>query len=186
MKKIPSVFVRDFNGDPQFVLPQLTPGCEWVLAGEGVATRKRDGTACMVNTDGRLWRRCDAKHGKVPPSGFQAVQPNPDPNTGHWPGWLPVGDGPQDKWYHAASCPAEPGTYELCGPKFQTNAEHLEKHEFFRHGGERVNILVASEKVFDRLKEAFEMLKMEGVVWHHPDGRMAKLKRSDFGYKWPL
>ena len=21
---------------------------------------------------------------------------------------------------------------------------------------------------------------MEGIVWHHPDGRMAKLKRRDF------
>ena len=186
MKKIPSIFVRDFNKDPRFVLPQLTLGCEWVLAGEGVATRKRDGTACMVDIDGRLWRRYDAKGGKVPPSGFRAAQPDPDPNTSHWPGWLLVGDGPQDKWYHATSWPTEPGTYELCGPKFQTNAERLEKHEFFRHGSERVDLHIFGENVFEGLKASFEMLRMEGVVWHHPDGRMAKLKRSDFGYKWPL
>lgn len=41
MKKIPTVFVRDPD-DRKHVLPQVTPGCEWVLAGEGRATRKFD------------------------------------------------------------------------------------------------------------------------------------------------
>ena len=36
------------------------------------------------------------------------------------------------------------------------------------------------------LKKFFEVNKfLEGVVWHHPDGRMVKIKRKDFGYKWP-
>ena len=26
---------------------------------------------------------------------------------------------------------------------------------------------------------------VEGIVWHHPDGRMVKIKRKDFGFKWP-
>jgi hypothetical protein len=26
---------------------------------------------------------------------------------------------------------------------------------------------------------------MEGVVWYHEDGRMVKIKRRDFGLKWP-
>ncbi len=193
MKKIPSVFVRDFAGDPRFVLPQVTQGCEWVIAGEGVPTRKRDGTACMVDTDGKLWRRYDAKGGKQPPVGFMPAQ-DPDPTTHHWPGWLPVGDGPQDRWYHDAPWPTEPGTYELCGPKFQTNAERLTKHTFFRHGAEifpvfpRVGELTGApcEVVYEAFKAAFHQLMMEGIVWHHPDGRMAKLKRSDFGYHWPL
>lgn len=25
---------------------------------------------------------------------------------------------------------------------------------------------------------------IEGLVWHHDDGRMAKIKRRDFGLKW--
>jgi hypothetical protein len=41
---------------------------------------------------------------------------------------------------------------------------------------------------YDRLAEWFrqttehgwEAAKYEGVVWHHPDGRMAKIKRRDF------
>jgi hypothetical protein len=216
VKKIPSLFVRDFAGNPKLVLPQLTPGCEWVLAGEGGATRKRDGTACMVDDQGRLWRRYDAKQGKQPPEGFLPAQPEADPVTGHWPGWLLVGDSPQDKWYHDAPWPTVPGTYELCGPKFQTNAEGLEKHVFFKHGEEHLGgfryaqelaghspgwLLVGGassyaqaapfhpdyiQGVFDGCRLLFRDLLVEGIVWHHPDGRMAKLKRSDFGYPWPL
>ena len=29
-------------------------------------------------------------------------------------------------------------------------------------------------------------LDIEGIVWHHPDGRMAKIKRRDFGLSWPI
>jgi len=194
VKKIPSLFVRDFGHDPRLVLPQLTPGCEWVLNGEGVATRKRDGTCCMVDDSGRLWRRYDAKGGKTPPDGFVPAQAEPDKNTGHWPGWVLVGDGPQDKWYYSAVWPTLPGTYELCGPKFQTNAEGLAQHRFFRHGEEVLwtGLMFGcrshgnSDEAFVALRSDFQVLTMEGVVWHHPDGRLCKLKRSDFGYQWPV
>ena len=34
MKKIPTVFVRDFeHSNGRYVLDQVAPGCEWVLAG---------------------------------------------------------------------------------------------------------------------------------------------------------
>ena len=26
---------------------------------------------------------------------------------------------------------------------------------------------------------------IEGIVWHHPDGRMVKIKARDFGLPWP-
>jgi hypothetical protein len=199
VKKIPSLFVRDFEGDPRFVLPVLTPACEWVFRGEGIPTRKRDGTACMVDEQGRLWRRYDAKNGKTPPAGFQPAQAAADEITGHWPGWLLVGAGPQDKWYHVTPAPTTPGTYELCGPKFQNNAEDLPEHIFFRHGGELVEDFPTQVELatiwattdntaalFAFLRAVFSRLSMEGVVWHHFDGRMVKLKRSDFGYTWPL
>jgi hypothetical protein len=43
MRKIPTLFVRDPD-DRRHVTEQITPGCEWVTAGEGTATRKYDGT----------------------------------------------------------------------------------------------------------------------------------------------
>ncbi len=37
-EKIPTLFVRDLE-DRAHVTDEVTPGCEWVLAGEGVAYR---------------------------------------------------------------------------------------------------------------------------------------------------
>lgn len=37
MKKIPTLLRRD-PADMSRVLPEVNPGCEWVLAGEGRAT----------------------------------------------------------------------------------------------------------------------------------------------------
>ena len=42
MKKIISLYQRNYNGDRQ-VRDEVVPGAEWVIAGEGVATRKWDG-----------------------------------------------------------------------------------------------------------------------------------------------
>ena len=87
MRKIISLFQRDYDGD-RLVRDEVVPGAEWVIAGEGTATRKFDGTCCLVR-DGRLFKRYDAKQGKTPPAGFEPAQ-DPDEVTGHWPGWMPV------------------------------------------------------------------------------------------------
>jgi len=50
--------------------------------------------------------------------------------------------------------------------------------------------LVDVPTTYDELKEflRFEKSKigkdtpMEGIVWHHPDGSMVKIKRKDFDY----
>jgi hypothetical protein len=46
------------------------------------------------------------------------------------------------------------------------------------HGKE---ILEDCPSDFVGLREYLSGRDIEGVVWHHPDGRMAKLKGSDFG-----
>ena len=74
MKKIPSLFKRDYEGN-RLVYPEVVEGCEWVLAGEGVASRKWDGTACLVQ-DGKLYKRYDAKQGK--PDRPVMAPPQPD------------------------------------------------------------------------------------------------------------
>ena len=181
MKKIPSLFVRDWNGDPAFVTKEVDPLCAWVVAGEGVATRKRDGTAVLIR-GGKLFARYDAKNGKTPPENFEPCG-DADPNTGHRPGWVPA-TRPEDCWIREAfeACAGFPdGTYEACGPKIGGNAEKLTSHVLFRHGGEGY---AGVPKTFDGLKAWLAGLEIEGVVWHHPDGRMAKIKRSDFGLPW--
>lgn len=56
MKKIPTIFERDWNGDRSRVTRVPNPACQWVFDGEGVATRKYDGACCMVR-DGKLYKR---------------------------------------------------------------------------------------------------------------------------------
>lgn len=180
MKKIISLFQRNYDDD-HLVRNEVVPGAEWVLAGEGVATRKFDGTCCMVR-DGKLYKRYDAKHGKTPPEGFEPAQ-EPDEKTGHWPGWLPVGNGPEDQWHREAwenergFGPVQNGTYELCGPKLQGNPEGFSNHILVRHGVEQ---LYDCPRDFDSLKEYLHDFPHEGIVWRHPDGRMVKIKRKDF------
>lgn len=184
MKKIPSMFDRDWAGDKTRVLDVPTSGCEWVVAGEGIATRKYDGTACLVRT-GRIYARYDAKGGKPPPEGFEPAQ-EPDPKSGHWPGWLLVTDQPQFKYHLEALVAREgipdDGTYELCGPKMNCNPEKYERHILLRHGG---MILVNVPRTYDGLTAYLSEFVMEGVVFHHPDGRMAKVKSRDLGISWP-
>lgn len=110
MQKIISLFKRnydklpmDFNGvtiDPYCVYNEVVPGAEWVLAGEGVATRKWDGMCCKIE-NGALYKRYDVKAGKLAPLNFLPAQ-DPDPVTGHCPGWLPVYNSPENHYLQLA------------------------------------------------------------------------------------
>lgn len=178
MKKTVSLFQRNYDGD-RLVRDEVVPGAEWVAAGEGIATRKFDGTCCLVK-EGKLFKRFDAKAGKKPPYGFEPAQEEPDANTGHWPGWVPVGDGPEDARHREVKIPTEDGTYELCGPKVQGNLECFDHHVFVRHGSE---VLQDCPRTFDALREYLSDGLIEGVVWWHEDGRLVKIKGKDFGIK---
>src|SRR5882762_1331678 len=185
MKKIISLFQRNYDGD-RLVRDEVVPGAEWVIAGEGVATRKFDGACCMVR-GGKLFKRYDAKAGRIPPAGFEPAQ-DPDETTGHLPGWLPVGEGPEDRWFRAALktrmeletaivSKLEDGTYEACGPHFQSNTEQWPEDGLITHGARK---LPDAPRTFVELREYLEDGKIEGIVWHHPDGRMVKIKGKDF------
>ena len=183
MQKIISLFQRNYDGD-RLVRDEVVPGAEWVLAGEGVATQKFDGTCCML-CDGVLYKRYEVKSGKTPPANFEAAS-EVDPNTGKQQGWVPVGDGPEDRWHREAIDNLdvkEDGTYELCGPKVQGNPENLSRHYLIPHGCVRIP---SAPRTFNELREYFPRAgTMEGIVWHHQDGRMVKIKAKDFGLNRP-
>ena len=72
MIKIPTLFKRTFDDNHVvYIEPVVTPGFEWVLAGEGIATVKWDGSCCAV-FGGQFFKRYDAKHGK--PIGCHAAE----------------------------------------------------------------------------------------------------------------
>ena len=193
MRKIPCLFVRQFAGRGSAAITrEVTPGCEWVLAGEGTASRKWDGTACAV-IDGVLHKRYDAKGGKAPPVGAIPCQPAPDPISNHWPHWIPVdATNPADRWHVAAwrghiqraqTVPAD-GTYELIGPAIGGNPECVPDHELVRHGTETAMSVADAPRTLDRLREFLTAYFVEGIVFAHPDGRMCKIRRHDFDLPW--
>ena len=64
MKKIPTLFERVFENHKKVgILPNVTPGMEWVLEGEGIATEKKDGSCCAI-INGVFYKRYDAKREK--------------------------------------------------------------------------------------------------------------------------
>ena len=69
------------------------------------------------------------------------------------------------------------GTYELVGPKVQGNPENYDAHMLVRHG---TVVVLGAPRSYDDLAEFMNDFPHEGIVWHHPDGRMAKIKRRDF------
>lgn len=181
MKKIQSLFQRNYDSDRQ-VRNEVLPGSEWVVNGEGIATEKFDGTSCWID-NGNLFKRYDAKNGKTPPEGFIPAQ-NPDPTTGHWPGWLPVYLLNKEDQYHIEAfdnlVEKADGTYELIGPKVQSNKHNFDKHVLVKHG----LVILESPRDYEGLKKYFESTNIEGIVWHHPNGSMVKIKKKDFGLNW--
>jgi len=181
MKKIPCLFKRDWSKKERPLLGEVLEGSEWVINGEGVATKKYDGTCCLIEK-GIFYKRYTLKNGKKPPLDFVPAT-EVDKITGKQFGWRPV--TVKDKYHmeglallmHFDHCKKD-GTYELCGPKVQGNPEKFSHHILIKHG---VRILRRAPRDFNGLKKYFTYNDMEGIVWHHPDGRMVKIKGVDFG-----
>lgn len=187
MKKIPTLFVREFeNHRVVKCTEQVTPGMEWVLAPEcgGIATLKLDGACCAVR-NGELYKRYDAKHGKTPPEGAIPCS-DPDPVTGHWPHWVKCDpDNPADKWFFAAyenRFAVEDGTYEAVGPHFQGNPYRIDRDILLRHGG----CEIALERSFSGIYQwLLDNSYAEGIVFWKDGEPQCKIKRSDFALPWP-
>jgi hypothetical protein len=180
MEKIPTLYVRDFEHDHgRYVTDEVTPGCEWVLTGEGVPTRKYDGTCVMHSGDGAWWARREVKPGKPAPDGFVPI--STDEVTGKTVGWEPIEQSGFAK-YHAEALDSRlayaEGTYELFGPKINGNPEGHGSHVLILHeDAEGVLKPGLPPKALVRIVSAER--GWEGIVWHHPDGRMVKLKARD-------
>ena len=186
MRKIETLFIRDAKGR---ATREVNPGCEWVLAGEGVPTRKWDGTCCIV-LGGKLFKRMDWKADKGPaPDVWIHHSRDPAQRSGH--GWYPVGDGPED-WMHrkawgqqgADLSDVDNVTFELLGPCIGKNPEGMEPDEFLLrpHGG----AIQDCERTYDGIRAFLEANPMEGIVWWRENGDLVKIKRRDFGLQWPV
>ena len=179
MKKIPSLFKRDYDGN-RLVYDEIVEECDWVLKGEGTATKKYNGTAAMIR-DGILYKRYDVKNDRKVPANAIPCEEKPNEHTRHWPHWLPVDKNKhEDKYFiEAFNKGLSDGTYELCGPKIQSNPEKFDSHTLILHG----IITYNCPRNFEGIKNWLKDRDIEGIVWHHQDGRMCKIKKKDFGLK---
>lgn len=191
-KKIPTLFEREFiDHEVVKVLPKVHPGMEWVLKGKGIATVKYDGSCCTV-IDGKFYKRYDCKKGKTPPEGFIPCC-EPDAITGHWPGWVKVDENnPSDKWFVTAyemtvmlenhGMKLSDGTYEAVGRCFQNNPYNFTSNKLIKHGKEIVEV----ERTFEGIKKYLSEHEIEGLVFWKDGSPQCKIKRSDFGFEWPV
>lgn len=189
MKKIPTLFEREFeNHRVVKVLNKVTPGMEWVLNGEGIATVKIDGACCAI-INGEFYKRYDAKHGKPIPEGALKCQEEADPITGHLPCWVKCNrENPADKWLFQAYDYAmsehygelRDGTYEAIGTHFQGNPYNMDNDVLVRHG----QAVVEVERTFEGIREYLIEHNIEGLVFWKDGVPQCKIKRSDYGLKW--
>lgn len=188
MKKIPTLFEREFEGNNVVhTTGNVTPGMEWVLEGKGVATVKWDGACCAI-INGELYKRYDAKRGKKPPEGAIPCC-EPDPITGHHPHWVKCDmNNPADKWFFAAYSNSvspteelEDGTYEAVGKHFNGNPYGLNDDKLIRHGID----IIDPPRTLEGIREFLKCNGIEGIVFWLDGEPMCKIKRTDFGFEWP-
>ena len=208
MKKISTVFI--INRETNLATEEVLKGNEWVVNGEGFATVKFDGSSCLIK-DGFLFRRWNRKLTKkamksksfaarkglefIPdesmfrpvPEGAIKCNETFDAKTLHWPHWVPVGEDPADLLHVEAfetlkvEGKVEDGTFEICGPKIRCNPHKFDSHVLLKHGDVVVEV---EDRSLEGIRAFLEGFDGEGLVFHHPDGRMAKVRCKDFDIEW--
>jgi hypothetical protein len=186
MEKIPTIFDRD---DDFTVMNRPRKGCEWVFAGEGNATEKLDGTNVRLTIRAGRVVRVEKRRN---PTKLQKQQ-------GVIDGWYVEADesSPEDRWIFEAvrgtdveSLPDGEHSAEALGPSIQGNPLGLAKNVCVAFNLE-VPTYDDVPRNYDALRAALRELdsryapghRAEGIVFHHPDGRRAKIKRKDFGFE---
>jgi hypothetical protein len=206
MKKIPTMFKRIYDGHNVVDITEefTNPECERALK-EGLPYIKWDGACCAL-INGEFYKRYDAKNGKKPPEGAIPCC-NPDSITGHWPHWVKVGDGPEDRWFREAYVntfdirngseaydiwlsrenPDTVYSYEAIGPHFQSNP-YKYKFDYLVLHCRFSNQLRLNEipRTFEEVRAWLYANREEGLVYWLNGEPVCKIKRSDFGLPWPV
>ena len=182
MNKIETIFERDSNFK---VTPQVRKGTEWVFGGEGIATEKLDGTNVRLTVKSGKVIRVEKRRN---PSRAEKAQ-------GEEPGYIDASaEDPQDKHIFRAVAGTDVAGWddgawscEAVGPKIQGNPLGLEVPTCYPFIS-KPTIIPDVVRSYEGLKQLFFDFhsryspghKGEGIVFHHPDGRMAKIKVRDF------
>lgn len=183
MEKIPTLFERG----PDFrVLDRPRAECLWVLEGEGTPTEKLDGMNVRLTVRQGQVVRVEKRRN---PSKVQKQQGIVD-------GWYVDADeyGREDRWIYeavrgtdVAGWPDGEHPCEALGPSIQGNPLGLTANvcvPFDMSAPVLTTVPRTYEGLRDFLLGADSLYSpghhAEGIVFHHPDGRRAKIKAKDF------
>ena len=170
MQKIPTMFERDESIKGRPVKDHIKTECYWVVDGEGVATHKLDGTNVKIEA-GALYKRQKPASGDYDEASYVMADDTDPADKYIWEAFEALKDKAD-------------GIYEALGPKIQGNPEKLVNHRLLRVVPFDDSLLLENvPRTFDGLKAYLATKDIEGIVFHHPDGRMAKIKKRDFGLK---
>lgn len=186
MKKIPCIYMIDRVTHVMTLEHNPETAWVWHLPRDWTATRKYDGTACAV-INGQFYKRRCVKPNKPVPELF--IECSHDLTTGRTFGWIPITLGMEnihhweghDTFCNTIGIPTR-GTYELIGPSINGNPEEEPVHTLVPHGGSRkyTDVPIHSAQL---LRKWLAQRDIEGLVFKHEDGRMAKIRKKDFGLR---
>lgn len=184
MEKIPTLFLRNPE-NMKLVTREVNPDAAWVLEGYGTPTVKKDGTNVRVTV---LDGVCIAVEKRRNPTREEKA-------NGAEPGYVEAHrDDPQDRHIFAAvdatnfyNWPDGKFPCEALGPKIQGGVESSLPCLYAFSISYSVFVLTDNPRTFAELQEYLSTHPIEGIVWHDEENhRYAKIKRRDFGLKWPV
>lgn len=176
MIKIPTMYPRDESRKGHPVMAGVKPECSWVEMREGVATKKLDGTNVKIQ-GGKLFKRQKPKNGEPYDEAAYVEAKRDDPSDRYiWEAFDALGEQMRLD-----------GIYEAVGPKIQGNPDGFPAHALVRVVPPDADLIIQDvPRTFDGLRGFLADKPIEGIVFHHSDGRFAKIKRRDFGLPWPV
>jgi hypothetical protein len=187
MPKLESPFVRKMIGEQYVVTPEIAENMRWVFEDSSVlCTEKLDGTNVSIvvenGTIASVWNRT----ARIPIFGSKRF----------------IIDGLLESW-ERGYCSLPDGQHfgELIGPKVNGNPYNLDRHMWipfdtyvkkhlvYKSWGkypkdfDTISAWLKDDifSLFVRLKQG-SVVPPEGIVFVHPDGRMAKLRRDMFDW----
>lgn len=185
MKKIPTIFLRDYKLKCTPVTDDINPECQWVFDGEGIATRKIDGVNIKIE-DSVVYRRIKPKTSDYSEAEYEKYHLLMDKYVSK------ALECYQSSYYRRIALkmpdgspqyiPAlNDGIYEAYGEGIRGNAEKVEGYHMVRIDPiDHALVVHGVPRSYRGLMGYFATHDIEGIVFHHRDGRMAKIKTKDF------
>lgn len=195
---VPTLFMRATTNDQ--VIPKLTPGCEWVMNGDGNISIMLDGMAVRVTGDVGTSKTMARRVRGINAEGQ------------HITAWIPCSrENPADKYLWEAfdaEKPVTTGIWEVIGPQINGNPQNVPNHRMWRvlPAGYQLLVYGHSHKIERGFKTTAESLykdvyreladpacNVEGICFQIESWtnglctvtKAAKIRKKDFGLPWP-